>query len=59
MVRKHLGWYVRGLPGSAEFRGRVNGIGEADEVERALVQFFDPLIARGALRAAEPEELAA
>ena len=24
MARKHLGWYTKGLPGSAEFRNRVN-----------------------------------
>src|SRR3546814_10740155 len=24
LARKHLGWYTKGLPGSAEFRNRVN-----------------------------------
>jgi tRNA-dihydrouridine synthase B len=24
MARKHIGWYTKGLPGSAEFRNRVN-----------------------------------
>ncbi len=23
-ARKHLGWYVRGLPGAAELRARIN-----------------------------------
>ncbi|MFX9042714.1 tRNA-dihydrouridine synthase, partial [Acinetobacter baumannii] len=34
MARKHLGWYTKGLPGSAEFRNKVNFIDEADEVIR-------------------------
>ena len=24
LARKHIGWYTKGLPGSAEFRNRVN-----------------------------------
>lgn len=38
IARKHLGWYTKGLPGSAEFRNRVNFINDAkivlDEIER-------------------------
>src|SRR3546814_4015264 len=34
MARKHLGWYVKGLPGSAEFRNKVNQIpGSRDRSE--------------------------
>ena len=44
IARKHLGWYTKGLPGSAEFRNRVNFIDDAalvlDEVER----FYAPLL---------------
>ena len=29
IARKHLGWYSAGLAGAAEFRGAVNGAGEA------------------------------
>jgi tRNA-dihydrouridine synthase B len=42
MARKHLGWYTRGLPGSAEFRNRVNFIDDADEVIAALDTFYAP-----------------
>ncbi|GGB98415.1 putative tRNA-dihydrouridine synthase [Novosphingobium endophyticum] len=42
MARKHLGWYVKGLPGSAEFRNRANFIDDPDEVLRALAQFYGP-----------------
>jgi tRNA-dihydrouridine synthase len=31
--RKHLGWYVKGLPGSAELRKRLHQVNSFDEVE--------------------------
>lgn len=58
MARKHLGWYARGLPGAALFRGSVNRIEDPNEVEQQLCAFLDPLIASGATRTAEPAELA-
>ncbi len=42
IARKHLGWYTKGLPGSAEFRNRVNFIDDADEVLAALASFYAP-----------------
>ena len=45
MARKHLGWYTKGLPGSAEFRNRVNFIDDAAAVVAALGEFYMPLIA--------------
>ncbi|HKT85517.1 MAG TPA: tRNA dihydrouridine synthase DusB [Novosphingobium sp.] len=42
MARKHLGWYVKGLPGSAEFRNRANFIDEPGEVLRSLAEFYAP-----------------
>jgi tRNA-dihydrouridine synthase B len=51
MARKHIGWYVRGLPGAAAFRALVNRIEDASEVERHICNFLAPLIARGAVRA--------
>ncbi|WP_338662737.1 tRNA dihydrouridine synthase DusB [Pararoseomonas sp. SCSIO 73927] len=47
LARKHIAWYSRGLPGSAEFRVRING---ADTVEAALAaieSFYRPLIEAG------------
>lgn len=35
-MRKHVGWYLKGLPGSAAFRGMVNQITKAQELERAI-----------------------
>ena len=48
MARKHLGWYTKGKPGSAEFRNRVNFIDDADEVICALGKFYAPLLKRRA-----------
>jgi tRNA-dihydrouridine synthase len=31
--RKHLGWYVKGLPGSAELRKKLHAVNSLDEVE--------------------------
>ncbi len=31
--RKHLGWYVKGLPGSADLRRRLHAVNSFDEVE--------------------------
>ena len=48
IARKHLGWYTRGLHGSAEFRNMVNQIGEAQVVLDALARFYEPWLARQA-----------
>jgi tRNA-dihydrouridine synthase B len=48
MARKHLGWYTKGMPASAEFRSRVNFIDNADEVIRAIGDFYAPLLQRRA-----------
>ena len=48
LARKHLSWYSRGLPGSAEFRAVVNGTTEVAAVLALLDRLYDPLIARGA-----------
>jgi tRNA-dihydrouridine synthase B len=48
IARKHLGWYTKGLAGSAEFRNRVNFIAEASEVFGELERFYEPFILRRA-----------
>ena len=50
LARKHLSWYSRGLPGSADFRATMNRMPEAEAVLALIDQFYDPLIARGAMR---------
>ena len=46
MARKHLGWYTKGLHGSAEFRNRINFVDDAGEVMRSLREFYAPFISR-------------
>jgi len=48
MARKHIGWYTRGLPGSAEFRNAVNQIAEAGRVLDMLTHFYEPFLSRAA-----------
>ncbi|MEP7221179.1 MAG: tRNA dihydrouridine synthase DusB [Novosphingobium sp.] len=48
MARKHLGWYTKGLPGSAEFRNKVNFVDNAGEVVRQLQAFYAPFLKRRA-----------
>ena len=50
LARKHLSWYSRGLPGSAEFRAAMNRLPDADAVIRLIDAFYDRLIARGVTR---------
>ena len=44
LARKHLGWYTKGLPGSAEFRNRVNFMDDPKAVVAALHEFYAPLM---------------
>ena len=48
MARKHLGWFTRGLPGSATFRNTVNFIDSPRAVTAALQEFYAPLLDRRA-----------
>jgi tRNA-dihydrouridine synthase B len=48
MARKHLGWYVKGLHGSAEFRNRVNQIPDSKGVLDALEEFYAPYLSKAA-----------
>lgn len=48
MARKHLGWYTRGLHGSATFRNMVNFVDDPREVMRQLTEFYMPILEREA-----------
>lgn len=48
MARKHIGWYTKGLNGSAEFRNRVNQQPDADTVLGMLEDFYSPWLSRAA-----------
>jgi tRNA-dihydrouridine synthase B len=46
MARKHIGWYSKGLPGSAEFRAAVNQLADPAKVKAMIADFFASLSAR-------------
>ena len=42
MARKHIGWYTKGLSGSAEFRNAVNQEPDPMRVKAMLADFYAP-----------------
>jgi len=48
MARKHIGWYTKGLTGSAEFRNRANQEPDAKRVLAMLAEFYAPWLSRAA-----------
>jgi tRNA-dihydrouridine synthase B len=48
LARKHVGWYTKGLPGSAELRNLVNQQDDPAVVVRMLQEFYSPWLARSA-----------
>jgi tRNA-dihydrouridine synthase B len=48
IARKHLGWYTKGMHGSAEFRNDVNFVDDADQVLGELERFYEPFLRRRA-----------
>lgn len=48
MARKHIGWYTKGLHGSAEFRNKANFIDDAEQVLGEIDRFYEPLLLRKA-----------
>lgn len=48
IARKHLGWYTKGMHGSAEFRNKANFIDDPDEVLGEIERFYEPFLKRRA-----------
>jgi len=48
LARKHIGWYTKGLPGSAEFRNTVNREGDPAIVIAMLREFYSPWLTKAA-----------
>ena len=44
IARKHIAWYSKGLPASAEFRAQVNQMGESKQVFNLINRFYDEAI---------------
>jgi len=48
LARKHIGWYTKGLPGSAELRNTVNSQDDPAVVKAMLRDFYEPWLKRSA-----------
>jgi tRNA-dihydrouridine synthase B len=48
LARKHIGWYTKGLPGSAELRNKVNQQDDPQLVVAMLREFYSPWLSRAA-----------
>ena len=61
-ARKHIGWYVKALPGGVDFRGRMNELETAGAQLAAVREFFgqleDGMERMPAIQACGQEELA-
>lgn len=40
-MRKHMAWYMKGLPGAAELRGKLNGAEGLPELEALLLDYLE------------------
>ena len=48
VARKHIGWYTKGLPGSAEFRNQANKESDPNIVLKMLEEFYSPWLNKAA-----------
>ena len=48
LARKHVGWYTKGLPGSAELRNKINQQDDSRVVIEMLREFYSPWLSRAA-----------
>jgi len=48
VARKHVGWYTKGLTGSAEFRNRANSESDPQAVLKMLEEFYTPWLNKAA-----------
>jgi tRNA-dihydrouridine synthase B len=48
VARKHVGWYTKGMHGSAEFRSHVNFVDDPDQVLGEIERFYEPFLRRQA-----------
>ena len=40
-IRKHVGWYVKGMRGASAIKRTVNGIEDAEEMKRILMRYME------------------
>lgn len=44
IARKHVGWYSKGMPGSADFRVQVNRVEDPSAMHQLIDEFYKPLL---------------
>ncbi|MBL6664336.1 MAG: tRNA dihydrouridine synthase DusB [Rickettsiales bacterium] len=44
LARKHIGWYSAGIPGSAEYRAKINTTHRKEEVQNLIQEFYEKQI---------------
>ncbi|MBT4879820.1 MAG: tRNA dihydrouridine synthase DusB [Alphaproteobacteria bacterium] len=47
MARKHLSWYSKGLPSSAEFRSEINRCETLQKAEELIIAYYNPIVDGG------------
>ncbi|WP_114391634.1 tRNA dihydrouridine synthase DusB [Oleisolibacter albus] len=47
IARKHVAWYSKGLPGSADYRQGIMTTDNADAVKQAIIAFYSSVMDRG------------
>ena len=45
IARKHISWYTKGLPNSAEFRARINTLDDPEAMRQQIKDFYQSCIA--------------
>jgi nifR3 family TIM-barrel protein len=48
-MRKHVGWYIKGLPGAAAMRQRINAAETEEEMRGLLLEYLDQLTCQPAV----------
>jgi tRNA-dihydrouridine synthase len=46
-MRKHLSWYVKGLPGAAALRVKINTAKTEEELRELLMAYYHSIISFG------------
>ena len=55
IARKHIGWYTKGMHGSADFRNMANSIDNPDQVLGEIERFYAPFLGRRSDTNAQPD----
>ena len=43
-MRKHIAWYLKGLPGSAKIKDKINNLESLEDIKKTLDEYMNKLI---------------